>query len=137
MDAEKLGRSRFLNLFFKPAGATMKSRLRQWLFDPRETLRGAGLKNVEVVRRDALNTELEAASVDLVLLFGVVPYPTLPLGRLLPEMHRVLKADGTLAVWLFPISFGVPKALPNPGQVPQKNQGRNVCSPRRMSNLGL
>jgi len=35
---------------------------------------------------------LETASVDLVLLFGVVPFPTLPLDRLLPEMHRVLKA---------------------------------------------
>ena len=67
----------------------------------------AGLKNVEVIRRDALNTELESTSIDLVLLFGVVPFPTLPLGRLLPEMHRVLKVDGTLAVWLFPSSAGV------------------------------
>ena len=163
MDAEKLGRSRFLNLFFRPAGAAMESRLRRWLFDPEKTLRGAGVKagqtvlevgcgtgfftlpaaemigeaghliamdplsdfvdrvagkvrdaglgNVEVVRRDALNTGLESASIDLVLLFGVVPYPTLPLDRLLPEMHRVLKAEGILAVWLFPISFGVPAAI--------------------------
>ena len=163
MDAEQLGKSRFLNLLFKPGGAAMESRLRRWLFDPRKTLRGAdlkpgqivlevgcgtgfftllaaemvgdaghliamdplsdfvdrvlekvkdaGLKNVEVVRRDALNTGLESASVDVALLFGVVPFPTLPLSRLLPEMHRVLKAEGTLAVWLFPVSFGVPTSI--------------------------
>ena len=163
MDAEKLGQSRFLNLFFKPAGMTMESRLRRWLMPPEKTLQGAGLKpgqtvlevgcgtgfftlpaaeiigesghliamdplsgfvdkvarkvrdsdlkNVDVVRRDALNTGLEAASIDLVLLFGVLPYPTLPLNRLLPEMHRVLKTDGVMAVWLFPISFGVPTAI--------------------------
>ena len=74
-------------------------------------VRDADLKNVEVLRRDALNTGLESASIDLVLLFGVVPFPTLPLGRLLPEMHRVLKEEGTLAVWLFPTSAGVPKTI--------------------------
>lgn len=163
MDAEKLGKSRFLNVFFRPAGAVMESRLRHLLFGPGETLRGAGVesgqtvlevgcgtgfftlpaaemigeagrliamdplsgyadrvtrkvrdagpRNVEVVRRDALNSGLEAASVDLVLLLGVLPFPTLPLDRLLPEMHRVLKADGALAVWLFPISFSVPAAI--------------------------
>ena len=71
----------------------------------------AGLKNVEVVRRDALNTGLENASIDVVLLFGVLPYPTLPLDKLLPEMHRILKVEGTLAVWMYPISFGVPKLI--------------------------
>ncbi|MDP6343354.1 MAG: class I SAM-dependent methyltransferase, partial [Alphaproteobacteria bacterium] len=55
----------------------------------REKVGGAGLTNVEVIRRDALKTELEAATIDVVLLFGVVPFPTLPLDRLLPEMHRV------------------------------------------------
>lgn len=71
----------------------------------------AGLNNVEVIRRDALNTGLECASVDLVLLFGVVPFPTLPLDELLPEMYRVLKARGTLAVWLFPTTAGVPRSI--------------------------
>lgn len=163
MDAEKLGKSRFLNFLARPGGAAMESRLRRWFFDPKKTLRGAdikpgqtvlevgcgtgfftlpaaamigesghliamdplsdyvdrvtkkvqdaGLKNVEVVRRDALNTGLESASIDLVLLFGVVPFPTLPLDRLLPELHRVLKADGALAVWLFPSSAGVPTSI--------------------------
>jgi len=163
MDAEQLGKSRFLNLLFKPSGMVMESRLRRRLFDPRKTLRGAdlkprqvvlevgcgtgfftllaaemigddghliamdplsgfvkrvsekvkdaGLMNVEVIRRDALNTRLASASVDVVLLFGVVPYPTIPLSRLLPEMHRVLRQEGTLAVWLYPVSFGVPTSI--------------------------
>jgi demethylmenaquinone methyltransferase/2-methoxy-6-polyprenyl-1,4-benzoquinol methylase len=154
MKTEDLGKSKILNLIFKPAGAMMGSRLRQWLADPVKTLRGAdikpgqtvlevgcgtgfftipaarmlgdqgsliamdpsegfievvskkvqlaGLTNVNVVRRDALDTELDAASIDSALLFGVLPFPLLPLNRLLPEMHRVLKPGGTMGVWLFP-----------------------------------
>jgi len=73
--------------------------------------REAGYGNVEVIKRDALSTKLETASIDVALLFGVIPFPTLPLKRLLPEMHRVLKSDGTLAVWLFPTTAGVPTAI--------------------------
>ena len=62
----------------------------------------ASLTNVEVVRRDALNTGLGDGSMDVALLFGVIPWPALPLNRLLPEMHRVLKPQGRMAVWLFP-----------------------------------
>jgi demethylmenaquinone methyltransferase/2-methoxy-6-polyprenyl-1,4-benzoquinol methylase len=158
----------------------MESRLRNWLFPPKVTLRGAGLQpgqtvlevgcgtgfftlpaaemigesghliamdplsdfadrvtkkvrdaglnNVEVLRRDALNTELETASVDLILLFGVLPFPTLPLDRLLPEMHRVLKAGGTLAVWMFPISFGVPKSIARSGLFVPLGKKNGVCT---------
>ena len=74
-------------------------------------VRDADLTNVEVVRRDALETQLESGSVDLVLLFGAVPFPTLPLSRLLPETRRVLKDDGSLALWLFPAPVGVPRAI--------------------------
>ncbi len=82
----------------------------------REKVREAGLENVEVVRRDALETGLKSASVDLVfLLFGVLPFPTLPLDKLLPEMHRVLKAEGRLALWMFPVSAGVPSAIQRSG----------------------
>ena len=70
-----------------------------------------GLKNVRVVKRDALDTRLDDASMDKVLLFGVLPYPSLPLNLLLPEMHRVLKPEGSLAVWLFPISGWVPRSI--------------------------
>jgi ubiquinone/menaquinone biosynthesis C-methylase UbiE len=59
----------------------------------------AGLTNVRLVVGDALSTGLDAESIDVVLLFGVIPAPMLPLRRLLPEMHRVLRPGGTLAVW--------------------------------------
>jgi ubiquinone/menaquinone biosynthesis C-methylase UbiE len=62
-------------------------------------VQSANLKNVRVVKGDALNTLLEAESFDAVLIFGVIPAPMLPLNRLLPEMVRILKPGGTLAVW--------------------------------------
>jgi demethylmenaquinone methyltransferase/2-methoxy-6-polyprenyl-1,4-benzoquinol methylase len=71
----------------------------------------AHLKNVRVVQRDALNTGLDAKSIDKVLLFGVLPFPSLPLNRLLPEMHRVLKPEGSLAIRMFPVSGWVPKSI--------------------------
>jgi demethylmenaquinone methyltransferase/2-methoxy-6-polyprenyl-1,4-benzoquinol methylase len=74
-------------------------------------VQSSGLKNVRVVKGDALDTGLDAASIDKVLLFGVLPWPAMPLNRLLPEMHRVLRPDGTLAVWLFPISYWIPKSI--------------------------
>ncbi|MDP6690647.1 MAG: class I SAM-dependent methyltransferase [Alphaproteobacteria bacterium] len=76
-----------------------------------EKVREAGLANVEVVRRDALATGLPAESVDVVLLYGVLPFPTLPLDQLLPEMHRILKPGGIMAVWLFPTPFLVPAEI--------------------------
>jgi ubiquinone/menaquinone biosynthesis C-methylase UbiE len=76
-------------------------------------VKNANLNNVSIVQRDALNTGLETASIDKVLLFGVIPFPLLPLDKLLPEMHRVLKPDATMAVWLFPpmVHSRVPKAI--------------------------
>jgi demethylmenaquinone methyltransferase/2-methoxy-6-polyprenyl-1,4-benzoquinol methylase len=65
-------------------------------------VRAAELRNVRVVRRDAMDTGLEAESIDTVLLLSVIPSPTLPLNRFLPEMHRVLKPEGALAVTTFP-----------------------------------
>jgi len=44
---------------------------------------------------------LGTASIDKVLLFGVIPFPLLPLNRLLPEMHRVLKPEGVFAAWAY------------------------------------
>jgi len=70
----------------------------------------ANLKNVRVVKGDAMNTGLDAGSMDAVLLFGVIPAPMLPLNRLLPEMHRILKREGTLAVWP-PIPFWLPQSI--------------------------
>jgi len=62
-------------------------------------IRDAGLTNVRLIKADATEAGLASGIIDLVLLFGVIPSPTLPLDRLLPEMHRLLKAEGSLAVW--------------------------------------
>jgi ubiquinone/menaquinone biosynthesis C-methylase UbiE len=62
-------------------------------------VRTADLKNVRVVKGNALETHLDAESFNVALLFGVIPAPMLPLNRLLPEIHRILKLEGTLAVW--------------------------------------
>ncbi len=78
-------------------------------------VQSAGLKNVQVVKKDALDTGLESASIDTALLFGVLPFPALPLNRLLPEMHRVLKPEGRLAVWMFPVSGWVPTSIVRSG----------------------
>ena len=59
----------------------------------------ANATNVRVVKDDAMNTMLDAGSFDAILLFGVIPASTLPLDRLLPEMHRILRPGGTMAVW--------------------------------------
>jgi ubiquinone/menaquinone biosynthesis C-methylase UbiE len=62
-------------------------------------VRAAGLRNVRVVEGNALDTKLDAESIDLVLIFGVIPAPMLPMDTLLAEMNRVLKPGGTMAVW--------------------------------------
>ena len=62
-------------------------------------VQSASLKNVSVIKADALATGMDAGSFHAVLLFGVIPSPMLPLNLLLPEMHRILKTDGILAVW--------------------------------------
>ncbi len=62
-------------------------------------IRDAGLTNVRLIRADATRPGLADDSIDLVLLFGVIPSPTLPLDQLLPEMYRLLKPKGAMAVW--------------------------------------
>jgi ubiquinone/menaquinone biosynthesis C-methylase UbiE len=74
----------------------------------------AQLKNVRVIRGDARQTNLDAESFDTVLLFGVIPAPMLPLTKLLPEMHRVLTAEGSLAVWP-PIPGWLPQSIVQSG----------------------
>ena len=76
-----------------------------------EKVEALGIRNVQVVRRDALKSGLDAASIDRVLLFGVLPFPSVPLNRLLPEMHRILKPKGSLAAWMLPIAGWVPSSI--------------------------
>jgi ubiquinone/menaquinone biosynthesis C-methylase UbiE len=94
-------------------------------------VQSADLKNVRVVKRDALNTGIDAASIDTVLLFGVLPWPALPLNRLLPEMQRVLKPEGRLSVWLFPVSGWVPKSIIRSGLFTYINKQNGVYNYRR------
>ena len=94
-------------------------------------VQAADLKNVCVVKRDALDTGLDAASIDTVLLFGVIPFPSLPLNRLLPEMHRVIKPEGGLAVWLFPVSGWVPKSILQSGLFTFVSKRNGVYNYRR------
>jgi demethylmenaquinone methyltransferase/2-methoxy-6-polyprenyl-1,4-benzoquinol methylase len=94
-------------------------------------VQSADLKNVSVVKRDALNTGLDSATIDTALLFGVLPWPALPLNRLLPEMHRVLKPEGRLAVWLFPVSGWVPKSILRSGLFTYINKQNGVYNYRR------
>lgn len=185
MKTEELGNSKFINLFFKPSGLMMGSKLRKLIMNPVNTLNGANikpgdlvleagcgtgfftiptaqiigdqgslvamdvmsgfleevsnkvqaadLKNVRIIKRDALATGLDAESIDKVLLFGVVPYPSLPLNRLLPEMHRILKPEGTLAVWLFPplVHFWVPKSILRSGLFTYIGKKNGVYNYRR------
>jgi SAM-dependent methyltransferase len=62
-------------------------------------VRDAGLANVSLIRADAMEAGLASGCIDQVFLFGVIPSPLIPLDRLLPEIHRLLRLDGTLAVW--------------------------------------
>ena len=94
-------------------------------------VQSADLKNVHVVKRDALNTGLGVASIDTALLFGVLPWPALPLNLLLPEMHRVLKPEGRLAVWMFPVSGWVPTSILRSGLFTYMSKQNGVYNYRR------
>lgn len=94
-------------------------------------VQAAGLKNVQVIKRNALDTGLDTGSIDTVLLFGVLPFPLLPLNRLLPEMHRVLKPEGSLSVWLWPIPFFVPRSILRSGLFSFINKRNRVYNYRR------
>jgi demethylmenaquinone methyltransferase/2-methoxy-6-polyprenyl-1,4-benzoquinol methylase len=94
-------------------------------------VRDAGLTNVRVLKRDALETGLDSASIDTVLLFGVLPFASLPLNRLLPEMHRVLKSEGSLAVWQFPVSGWVPRSIGRSGLFTYIDKRNGVYNYRR------
>jgi ubiquinone/menaquinone biosynthesis C-methylase UbiE len=59
----------------------------------------SNLRNVIITKTNALDTGFPCESYDMILLFGVIPVPVLPLKKLLPEMHRLLKPCGSMAVW--------------------------------------
>ena len=57
------------------------------------------LENANIMKRDVLNTDFPSDCFDIVILFGVVPAPMLPLAKVLSEIYRVLKPKGVLAIW--------------------------------------
>jgi ubiquinone/menaquinone biosynthesis C-methylase UbiE len=59
----------------------------------------SGLRNVRVMKGNALKTDLPDKSFQTVILFGIIPAPMIPLKELMKELHRVLDLEGTLAVW--------------------------------------
>jgi precorrin-6B methylase 2 len=59
----------------------------------------AGVTNVMLIRADATESGLVSGCIDLALLFGVIPSPIIPLDRLLPQIHRLLRSEGALVVW--------------------------------------
>jgi ubiquinone/menaquinone biosynthesis C-methylase UbiE len=59
----------------------------------------AKLENVTILKRDVLDTDFPPDSFDIVILFGVVPAPMLPLNQVLSEIYRILKPNGVLAIW--------------------------------------
>ncbi len=91
-------------------------------------VKGSNLNNVRIIQRDALHTGLDTESIDKALLFGVIPFPLLPLDKLLPEMHRVLKPSGTMSVWLFPplVHSWVPKVIVKSKLFKKTEEKRNV-----------
>lgn len=97
----------------------------------------ARLKNVTIMQKDALETGLKSESVDMALLFGVIPFPLLPLHKLLPEMHRVIAPGGTMAVWLFPplVHNWIPGAIARTKLFALIDCQRNVYNFRRVEDL--
>ena len=91
----------------------------------------ANLKNVRVVKGNAMDTCLDAESFDNVLLFGIIPAPMLPLNRLLPEIHRILKSSGVLAVWP-PIPGWLPQAITKSGLFAFSSKRNGVSNFKRL-----
>lgn len=64
-----------------------------------DKVKSANLKNVHVVKGDAINTQIEPRSLDAIIIFGVIPAPMIPMDKLLIEMHRILRPGGIMSVW--------------------------------------
>jgi ubiquinone/menaquinone biosynthesis C-methylase UbiE len=97
-------------------------------------VRDVKLTNVWLIQSDATNCGLANGLIDLVLLYGVVPSPTLPLDQLLPEMHRVLKPEGMLAVWTA-LPWWSPNALTEHGLFAYNGKEKGVYTFERIADI--
>ena len=64
-----------------------------------QKLKKTGVTNVKVAMADAAATGLPAENIDVAFLFGVIH--SLPLDTVIPELYRVLRPEGILAVQTF------------------------------------
>ena len=94
-------------------------------------VQSAKLKNVRVVKGNALDTGLDAKSFHTILLFGVIPAPMLPLTQLLPEMYRILKPEGNLAVWP-PVPGWLPRSILRSGLFTYSGKRNGVHNFKRL-----
>jgi ubiquinone/menaquinone biosynthesis C-methylase UbiE len=92
-------------------------------------VQAANLSNVRVVKGDALDTKFEKESLDEIIIFGVIPAPMLPMGKLLAEMHRILRPGGVMAVW--PPSW-VHQSIVKSGWFKYIDKQNSVCNYQRI-----
>ncbi len=86
----------------------------------------AKLNNVNVFKRNALNTDFNFGTFDIVMLFGVVPAPMVPLDQILSEINRVLKSKGVLSIW--PSIPGLRKSIQKHGSFTLINKKNKVLN---------
>jgi ubiquinone/menaquinone biosynthesis C-methylase UbiE len=90
----------------------------------------ANLQNVRVIKGDATSMNLDTENFNTVILFGVIPAPMLSLDQLLAEIRRVLKPEGTLAVWP-PVPGWLPKSVTKSGLFICANKRNGVYNFKR------
>jgi ubiquinone/menaquinone biosynthesis C-methylase UbiE len=86
----------------------------------------AQLNNVNVLKRNVLKTDFNSDTFDIVILFGVVPAPMVPLDQILSEIDRVLKPKGLLAIW--PSIPGLRKSVQKYGSFSLINKKNSVLN---------
>ena len=60
------------------------------------------LTNTTVLCGNAEDTGFDNNTFDTVCIYGVIPSPFISTHRLIREMHRILKEEGTIAIWCGP-----------------------------------
>lgn len=58
-----------------------------------------GIRNVTVLKDDALHSIFPDNFFDGILVYGVVPSPVISMTQIASEMHRILKSSGNCAIW--------------------------------------